>query len=521
MAFFAVVSVACSGVVAADGTPVLRVDDEAGDRGDVDDVVVVRFTPPPSGVAEVEDLRRHAEESQRAFVEHVKGRDDVDVVRRFWISNSVLVEADPEVVEELEDLPEVVGLHPNYRYRLAQADVVRDEGEPREIGHVRRGHGYTVDYGVEAVNATAVWNDTMGDGVKVAVLDTGVDPSHPDVDLYTEDVTDPRSPGGWSEFDSRGMAVDGEPYDAGLHGTHVSGKVVGGDGSGVWIGVAPEAELLHSKVFDVGGTFAQINAGMQWAVEQDADVLSLSFGVSCTGEEGSRYVRPMVEPVVNAEASGTFVVAAAGNGGEGCTSSPSNVPEAYAVGAVDRFLEVPSFSGGGEVNTSEAWGDVARENWSESYVVPDAVAPGVDVVSAVPDGGYRGMDGTSMAAPHVAGAAALVQSASEQRLEPGDIREALEESSRKPDDAPSEKDVRYGDGVVDVYRAVEHVKAQEEEEDDGGGDETDDADVNETDGSDSNGTGDGSDDMPEDLPGMGFAAAVAALAGLVVLRRKT
>lgn len=465
---------------------------------------VVRFGA--SDADTVSGLKEDSERMQEAFLERARDDERLTVLNTFWISNSVLVEAPEDLEDDLKGFSGVERVHPNYRFTPVQAVPGRGEGPPREIGYVERSHGYPVDYGVEMVNASAVWNETMGDDVKIAVLDTGVEPSHEDIDLFTTDRSDTRYPGGWSEFDSTGVAVDSEPYDAGIHGTHVSGTTAGGDSSGVWIGVAPEADLMHSKVFDVSGSFSQINAGMQWAVENDADVMGMSFGVLC--EEEPSYVPVFIEPLRNAEAAGTFVVAATGNNGEGCTSSPSNVPEAFAVGAVDRYERVPEFSSGGEVNTSEAWGDAAYANWSDSYVVPDVVAPGVEIVSAVPDGGFRQMDGTSMAAPHVSAAAALVQSATDEQLEPGELREALTESTWKPDDAPSSKDVRYGDGVVDVYEAVEHAKAQyeedEEEEEEEADDETEEV-----------------DDVPESLPGFGVAAALLAFVAFAAVSRKT
>lgn len=468
-------------------------DAEGYEQGESGVEAVVRLQPT---TGDEDDLRRHANKTQIEVLDYAEEHGDVELLNRFWISNSVLVDAPEDRLDDMESLAYVERIHPNYRYSPAQVEPERDEGPPREIGHVEESKGFTVDYGIDKVNATGVWNNTKGEGTRIAILDTGVEVEHPDIELYTSDDGDPRHPGGWSEFDRQGEKVDSEPYDGGLHGTHVSGTVAGGDDSGVWIGVAPEATLLHSKVFEASGSFSQINAGLQWAVQEDADVLNLSFGVEC--RDAPTYIRPFIEPIQNAESTGVFVVAASGNNGEGCTSSPGNVPETLAVGAVDRFDDVAPFSSGGEVNKSEAWGDAAGEGWPDEYVVPDVVAPGVEIVSSVP-GGYRQMDGTSMAAPHVAGGGALVQSATETELEPDEIRESLEATVWKPDGAPDDKDVRYGDGVVDVYDAVEHARETYDVEEDG--DEED-------------------EDIPEPQPGFGAVAALFALFVAAVLSRK-
>ena len=110
--------------------------------------------------------------------------------------------------------------------------------------------------------------------MKVAVLDTGVDADHQDIDLYTEDENDKTYPGGWAEFDSYGNQVeDSKPHDTGTHGTQVSGTVAGGNADGAYIGVAPETNLMHGLVLSGsdGGTFSQIVGGMEWAIENDAD----------------------------------------------------------------------------------------------------------------------------------------------------------------------------------------------------------------------------------------------------------
>jgi len=171
---------------------------------------------------------------------------------------------------------EVSELHANFE---VQAPTPRRVDRPSMATSTK---GYNTTYGLDQVNATEVWDayGTMGQGVKVAVLDTGVNASHQDIDLYTENASDPTYPGGWAEFNSTGAKIPGsEPYDSGQHGKHTSGTVAGGNASGEYVGVAPEATLIHGGVLtDEGGTFASILAGMEWAVQEEADVVSMSLG---------------------------------------------------------------------------------------------------------------------------------------------------------------------------------------------------------------------------------------------------
>ncbi len=449
-----------------------------------EDDFVVRL-PDAEGAETADDLVAHADETQMPVVEEVESGDG-EILRRFWLTNAVLVRGDADLRASLDDRDEV-RVHDNHVFAAPTQNATTDA---------------EVKPGVEQVNATGVWDGfgTRGDGVSVAVLDTGVDASHPDIELRTHDPDDETYPGGWSEFNRTGARLDSTPRDSASHGTHVSGTVAGGNASGTAIGVAPDAELMHSKVFDGGtGSFAAILAGLEWSVDQDADVLSLSFGVDC--DESSVYVRDMIEPVRNAQAAGSFVVASTGNNGEGCSSSPGNVYDSLSVGAVDSEGNVPRFSSGEEIDTAEAWGEAAPSDWPMSYVVPDVTAPGVRVLSALPDGGYGRMDGTSMAAPHVSGVAALVESSTDRDVSPDQHRAVLLETAVNG----GEPDARRGVGEVDAYAAV--AAAQDEVDVD------EPLPVN---------TSDAEADDEADEEGLpGFTAVGALVALLAVVLRKT
>lgn len=367
----------------------------------------------------------------------------ITIVKTFWIADAVLVEVDQSItdIEELAGVENVAGLYDNADVDPLEPEKNFTEAEPADIGE-------DATYGLEQINAPEVWNQlgTQGEGVKIAVLDTGIDPQHQDIDLYTDDANNPEYPGGWAEFAENGERINSQPYDQDGHGTHVSGTVAGGSDSGTHIGVAPEADLIHGGVLTPqGGTLAAVLAGMEWAVEEDARVVSMSLGVN-------QYEPVFIDAVQGAEEFDTTVVAAIGNSGEGTSGSPGNVYDTFSVGASNPNEQIADFSSGEEINTDRAWGNEAPADWPDQYVVPDTAAPGVEVVSAVPGGDYAAFSGTSMAAPHVSGTVALMLATTDRSV--SEIKNHLSETASKPASAPEAKDPRYGHGIIDAYEAT-------------------------------------------------------------------
>lgn len=424
----------------------------------------------------IETLREAAGRAQQPVEEFARERDGVTLTNSFWIANAVVLEVDTGRVPlvEIARVPDVERIHGNFEVEaFDDGDRGRFDGttddesaivwEPSEDGVESTDHGEHT-YGLEQINVPEVWDEhgTQGEGVKVAVLDTGIDVDHPDLHLYSDDPDDPTYPGGWAEFDGDGEQIAGsEPYDSDGHGTHVSGTVAGGGESGTHIGVAPDVDLVHGLVLPGGtGSFVQIIGGIQWAVEEAADVINMSLGAG-------GYFSDIVDPLQNAQSAGALPVSACGNSGEGTSGSPANVYGAgMAVGASDEDEKIADFSSGELIDTDDAWGDDAPDDWPEEYVVPDVAAPGVAVKSSVPGGGYDDGDGTSMASPHVAGVAALMVSASAGSLSPTEMWNVFEDTAWKPDDWDEEedaewaidgKDSRYGKGIVDAKAAVDQV----------------------------------------------------------------
>ncbi|XGI82706.1 S8 family serine peptidase [Halorutilales archaeon Cl-col2-1] len=390
--------------------------------------------------------RRHkVKTSQYSLTDHAESTDGVRVLKKFWITNSVLVEIRPGYdYEKLTRIDGVRSIEPNSRIKIPNSSSAKPTTSPITATSTITTTATT--YGIEQINATKVWSQygTRGSGVKVAVLDSGVNVSHSDIELYTTDSSDPTYPGGWAEFDPYGGRVpNSEPHDTGNHGTHVSG-IVAGDHTGV----APNVSLMHALVMnDTTGTLSQALAGLEWAVENDADVVTMSIGGATD--------QAWIDAVENANQMGTVVATSTGNSGDGTSSSPGNVYDVLSVGAVDSNLDVPNFSSGEEIDTDSEWGTSAPKDWPSEYVVPDVVAAGVYVNSTSADGGYRTQSGTSMATPHLAGATALAISAAGDKS-PRRISDAFALTAYGSEtEMPS---TRYGHGVADAFSATRHLR---------------------------------------------------------------
>ncbi|QAU12746.1 serine protease [Halorubrum sp. BOL3-1] len=466
---------------------------DAESDGDTVDVVV-RLSPADTSdvqgqEATVDALKDHAAESQQNVVRFAQTSEHVELERQFWITNAVLLEVNPDRIspEEIASAEGVERMHVNFEVTVpqqadgddsasgddsssdgataanetseesAETDSTSDDAsvdaEPIAPSSMQA-EDYDTTYGLDMINATEVWDayNTQGDGVEVAVLDTGVNDDHPDLPELSDEQ--------WQSWDGSGNPIESEPNDGDGHGTHTSGTVVGSDdpdGNGTpAFGVAPEAELYHGKVLgdDGGGTFARVAAGMEWAVDTaEVDIISMSLGAG-------GYFTEMIEPSENARDAGVILVASAGNGGEGTTGSPGNVYPNFASGAVNEDADVAGFSGGETVDTDSAWGDDAPDDWPDEYVVPNAAAPGVDVLSSWNDGDYETISGTSMSAPHKTGAFALMLSAAGGSVDRETAMETFEDTAWKPDDADEPEgvpDIRYGYGIIDVKAAADQV----------------------------------------------------------------
>ncbi|MCX2180549.1 S8 family serine peptidase [Streptomyces sp. SKN60] len=287
---------------------------------------------------------------------------------------------------------------------------------------------------VPLIGAPEAWAaGYTGKGVKVAVLDTGVDVNHPDFAGLIDGTT---------------SFVPGEGVtDVNGHGTHVAGTIVGSGAAsgGENKGVAPGADLYVGKVLggaEGSGQDSWVMAGMQWAAESGADVVNMSLGDSYP-TDGSDPMSQLVDAL--SEQYGTLFVIAAGNAGPESISAPGAAAAALTVAATDKQDGLASFSSTGPLAYSGG-------------MKPDIAAPGVDITAArsqeMTDGGeglYRTLSGTSMATPHVVGAAALL---AQQHPDwtGAQLKEHLMSTAKGLDAAYSPYEV--GTGRLDVTAAV-------------------------------------------------------------------
>ncbi|WP_203906693.1 S8 family peptidase [Rhizocola hellebori] len=252
-----------------------------------------------------------------------------------------------------------------------------------------------LDQSVPQINAPQAWQaGYTGAGAKVAILDSGIDATHPDL--------------AGKVIASRSF-VDGvaEAIDDHGHGTHVASTIAGtgAASTGRYKGVAPDASLIIGKVCDSGGSCrdSDIIAGMEWAaIEQGADVISLSLGGCCS--DGTDPMSQVVN-TLTAQTGALFVIAAGNDGsGPGTIGAPGAADAALTVGAVSKTDQLAGFSSRGPRS-------------GDSAIKPEITAPGVDIVAARAAGtsmgtpvgaSYTTASGTSMATPHVSGAAALL-----------------------------------------------------------------------------------------------------------------
>ncbi|MEH1012794.1 S8 family serine peptidase [Micromonospora sp. CPCC 206060] len=298
-----------------------------------------------------------------------------------------------------------------------------------------------LDHSVAQIGAPAAHAAGLtGRGVTVAVLDTGVDTAHPDL---AGRVAEARN---FSEAPDEGDTVG--------HGTHVASTIVGTGAAsgGKYRGVAPDATVVSGKVCEsFGCTESAILAGMHWAAsEKRAMVINLSLGGRDTPETD-----PLEEAVetLTAQTGALFVIAAGNDGSDGSVGSPSTADSALSVGAVDRSDRLAEFSSRGPRVGDDA-------------IKPDLTAPGVDIVAARGAGTELGdpvgeqyvtLSGTSMATPHVAGAAALLaQQHPDWRA--GQLKATLM-ASAKPH--PGQTAYQQGAGRVDVARAITQTVTSE------------------------------------------------------------
>jgi len=272
--------------------------------------------------------------------------------------------------------------------------------------------GEAIPWGLSRIDAEKAWDASMGNGVKVAVLDTGISLSHPDLKDNIK--------GGYNA-----IAPGKAPEDQNGHGSHVAGTIAAIHNSVGVAGVAPQASLYAVQVLGASGSgyCSDIIEGLEWSINNGMNVANMSYGGSepCSGESDALNL---------ADVAKITLVAAAGNNYGGEVDWPAKHDKVIAVTAINASNGFAYFSSqGGEV---------------------DLTAPGVSVPSTYKKVGYKTLSGTSMAAPHTSGVAALVL-----QKNPGfttaQVKECLQNTA---ENLAGLTNVQQGSGLVDAEKAV-------------------------------------------------------------------
>ncbi len=275
-------------------------------------------------------------------------------------------------------------------------------------------------WGIDRVDAELAWPITTADPIKVAIVDTGIDLKHPDLKYNIK--------GGYNAINPLKS-----PNDDNGHGTHVAGIVAALNNTIGVVGVGPQVDLYAVKVLNAAGSgyLSDIIEGLDWAIQNGMQVVNMSLGTSVD-------VPSFREAVQRVYQAGIIQVAAAGNTG-GSVVYPAAYPEVIAVSATDQNNQIAS--------------------WSSRGPEVDLSAPGVSIYSTYKGSRYATLSGTSMAAPHVSGVAALVLSVPSKCdfdlngvCSPAEVQQRLEQTAL--DLGTPGKDDLYGSGLVNAFNAL-------------------------------------------------------------------
>ncbi len=383
-------------------------------------------------------MMQNAIESQSAFVAQLRSWKNQGTPNQFyslWLINGMILDVPVSKLNELVANPAINTIQADFKIELVRP------GNGRWVASNRTGlrEEPKFTYGLQKImipEYRKALPEKLGQGVRVAVIDTGVDASHPDLKGKVVAFADL-------------VSKKPEPYDDQGHGTHVSGTIGGGDASGESIGVAPKVQFINAKFLDKNGsgTFANAVLAMQWVVDPDgkpetadgAQIVSNSWGGSRPSATADPKDEAMCVAVEAWTKLGIMPVFAAGNSGPAAKTVglPGGCPLSFTVAASDQNDAIASFSSRGPA----VWK-------TGTFAKPDITAPGVAVKSSLPGNKYANFSGTSMATPHVAGAIALIYQL-QPKITVEQMIDVMKKSATKIDNNPNSS----GAGRIDVVKA--------------------------------------------------------------------
>ncbi|MFE3627432.1 S8 family serine peptidase [Streptomyces goshikiensis] len=392
-------------------------------------------------------LRTKKEHAARSQAEVIKALDGAKAeYTSYWIVNAVRVVGSEKLAGTLAQRPEVSRIDADDKVALPK---------PAE-GKREKAAADAVEWNIDRIKAPQVWEQlgVRGEGIVVANIDSGVDYTHPAVNnQYRGKNADGSYDHNYNWFDPGGVCAGAAPCDNNDHGTHTMGTMVGDDGGANKIGVAPGAKWIAAKGCETGScSEASLLASGQWIVaptdlngqnprpDLAPHIVNNSWGSAAHDEWYQQIVDTW-------RAAGIFPAFSNGNSGPSCATSgsPGDYASSYSSGAFDINNAIAPFS--------------SRGAGPGGIVKPNIAAPGVNVRSSVPGGGYEAFSGTSMASPHTAATVALLWSAA-PALE-GDVAQteslldgtALDTDSSQCGGSAADNNV-FGEGRLDALAAV-------------------------------------------------------------------
>jgi|Deesub1362B_J571_1020462.scaffolds.fasta_scaffold01452_4 subtilisin family serine protease len=417
-------------------------------------IVLMKPFPDYDYVKTIPDIKTRAsyfkilaQESQRGILNFLsqKSKSDVIEYESYWVYNGIRLKAKPSVIKEIIKREDVLRVELEPEVFLVKPKKSEDETPPQP---------FAAPWNMQMVGADSAWaHGFRGEGVIIGGMDTGVDTSHPAFDGV--------------QFKGADFTGEGNPfYDGHGHGTHTTGTAIGGTGNfGLNdIGVAPNVPLfVMAKIFDSNGYAGNISSAFQYIASLKADsgvdirAVNNSWGSCNTTSTG------YWSAVMTWRSLEIFPVFAIGNNANcgtlcsqtGTAGTPGNYPTVIGVGTVGSDSCHDCVGQRGPAPNQNPWND--PQYWfypSWNLQKPDIAAPGSNVRSSIPGGGYASWDGSSMATPHVNGALALLFQANPSLTVDSAYMILINTAKRPTGCGYSYPNDRVGWGVVNVWEAI-------------------------------------------------------------------
>ena len=375
---------------------------------------------PEDVVDTLRDTSEKSQESLISFVERKVKDGDISEYNSFFIINSIYIKGRAELIEKIARRSDVESIRLNHTIVSDKEEIVKRKSSLSEVTSY-------VPWNLESIQADRVTK--TGKNIVVGIIDSGVNANHPE-------LQNALLPGGFKDFVE---PTNTEPKDETGHGTHVAGTILGRT-----IGIAKDAKLIVARVFNKEGEASDegLLAAGQWILEKKPQVVNNSWG----GNRDDSFYDDIVKKW---KAAGIVPIFSSGNtgeynaGGEGSIGSPGSLEDSFSVGALTKDDRLAKFSLRGPSKHTNKF-------------KPEISAPGVNILSADYKGGYVLKTGTSMAAPHVSGAVALILEAN-RNLTVDKVEEILKSTATPltDDHYISSPNMGYGYGKLNVFKAVE------------------------------------------------------------------